>query len=303
MELGKRLKGFVWQFFLSVFRINAEKPFHLNVSFWAWMALPLFVSVYLGWPLAKHINWVRAEPTYSFFLELYKLPLWVASFIIVLGIMNARMHSSKQQDRAIRVSKVKNDFDLRFKHEEEFKKFAKNIPTVHQKTLSSNIHLSLQADHNSYLRMFCFNEVSIERLCIPKAEILWRMERLSERFEAFYFDGPDKYEVDPVELYKAFEVTLDRDFGIDVTMDHPQTHNQTEYNRQVYSALIENGGLVFKAMHLYLKQSEFMNPDTSTDPLGDMMKIVGMYPTLRRLWSNMEGNDVSVEDTDIFRFK
>ena len=62
--------------------------------------------------------------------EILKIPLYLASLSIASGIMVARFHRSKQFKRNMEITEAKNNFDRRFKHEEEFGRFISKVENL-----------------------------------------------------------------------------------------------------------------------------------------------------------------------------
>lgn len=149
-----------WQ---HIYFINEDKPFQDNRVFWVWLCIPLISAIYLGvkgFPEGVPIRINFSPDGYWNFLDYFKLPLGILSLTLVTGVMIARMHGSKQRDKAIRVSERKNNFDMRFKHEDQFilylSKLSK-VTTIHPKTEHNIIYSRFDPTPLIYSALFSKN--------------------------------------------------------------------------------------------------------------------------------------------------
>lgn len=109
------------------FRIDETTTYYQNFFFLLWgIVFPMVVIFLLG--LGSYLELGPLEFSwdqkgYDFFFDFYRFPIYLLPSVGVLGVTIARMHASKVRERGLQIAERKNDFDRRFKHEEEFEKY------------------------------------------------------------------------------------------------------------------------------------------------------------------------------------
>lgn len=164
--------------------------FHENSFFWFWMLLPGVIAFILATQLMSGYHFDFSKAGYDCFTARFKFPLWIASGMLVTGVLCARMHGSKQRDRAIKkteeqiqisesqvkMAEQKNKFELRFEHEREFQGYASSLGS-HCTKLRRNIEdsrfleIEVSTSPRGYLQFFPENTVGFEEAVVAEATI------------------------------------------------------------------------------------------------------------------------------------
>ncbi len=130
MEVGEISK------FIEYFCINGEKALHKNFLFWFATLFPLILAFCFAYPLTKGLEFAGTVEAYSNFISIFKLPLWIASGSLILGVTVSRLHSSEQRAITIKQSINQNNFSNYLNHRDHFQKYLTPISE----------HLSLDVD-------------------------------------------------------------------------------------------------------------------------------------------------------------
>jgi len=109
------------------FYINGEVALHENFIFWFATLFPIFIALYLAYPLAAGLEFSSTVEGYSNFTSRFRLPLWVASGSLIFGVIVSRFHSSEQKAITIRQSISQNHFSNYLNHRDHFQKYLKPI--------------------------------------------------------------------------------------------------------------------------------------------------------------------------------
>lgn len=110
-----------------IFEVNESKPLHRNTIFWFATLLPLILALLLALLITSELEFEFTRSGYDSFLSFFKLPLWVASASLVLGVMVGRFHSSAQSAAAINQSKSQNNFSNYLNHRDHFQKYIQSV--------------------------------------------------------------------------------------------------------------------------------------------------------------------------------
>lgn len=125
--------------------LDPNRALHNTPFFWWSLGLPLFVSllsaVWIGVSNRELLCFTAELSCIQYFFPTYKVPIGIASLGLLLGTLVAQMHRSEQTAEALRVTSNNNSFSNRFKHEEEFTNYARNLPPVKV------------SDHNAYIKV------------------------------------------------------------------------------------------------------------------------------------------------------
>lgn len=203
------------------FKIDDSVPFHHNWSFWGWaIVLPSMIILGLGsgsYQEAGPLCFSWNQSGYDFFLTFYKFPLWFLPSIPLIGLTIARMHGSKQRDVAIKESTRKNDFDMLFKHMEEFNSFLADTKYDVDKLIDPLYSVAIRVrphhSHSSYHLYFPNNITSPVDMCPPKEGVIkmWETARTLIEDE---LDGLDLDYCHDANVVKTMLFTLERTLGL-----------------------------------------------------------------------------------------
>lgn len=117
-------------------------------------------------PWDRGVNWSASG--FKEALILFSFPLKVLVMGAATAVMVSRFHRSKQFSENMKITESKNDFDRRFKHEEEFLKFIGSLKPV--KIASDNLtrrgfeaFIQFDTNPNLYLTYFPDNKTSLDK--------------------------------------------------------------------------------------------------------------------------------------------
>lgn len=109
------------------FNINGELALHKNFLFWFATLFPLFLACCFAYPLTEGLELSGTVEGYANFISIFKLPLWIASGSVILGVTVSRFHSSEQRAITIKQSINQNNFSNYLNHRDHFQKYLKPI--------------------------------------------------------------------------------------------------------------------------------------------------------------------------------
>ena len=117
MEIGEIIK------LSNYFYINGETALHKNFLFWFATLFPLILAFCFAYPLIHGLKLSGTVEGYSNFISIFKLPLWIASGSLILGVTVSRFHSSEQRAITIKQSINQNNFSNYLNHRDHFQKY------------------------------------------------------------------------------------------------------------------------------------------------------------------------------------
>ncbi|MCP5347681.1 MAG: hypothetical protein H7A04_12570 [Pseudomonadales bacterium] len=106
--------------------IDEKKALHKNWIFWIAIFLPLVIAFILAAPLRESLSFSFTAEGYSYFLETFQFPIWIASGSILFSIMVGRFHGSAQRAETINQSINQNHFTNYLNHRDHFQKYIFN---------------------------------------------------------------------------------------------------------------------------------------------------------------------------------
>lgn len=216
----------------KIWSVDATIPFYRNRIFkWA-LGVPLAFSVvsaialFFGSDSPADRGGLLTAQGYQNALVLFAFPLYLITVSGFLGIMVARFHRSKQfkasldktdqallkSEESIALTTAKNDFDRRFKHEEEF---LKHIDRLDVSGPSNPFTFKYQQLRNIYSIYFPENTISATHLYMPRPDVDEKLNLLNDimtrRLQAWVDElGEDN---DPEILKGLVELGMREHFG------------------------------------------------------------------------------------------
>tara|TARA_R110002167_G_scaffold73684_1_gene206383 strand:- start:3127 stop:4077 length:951 start_codon:yes stop_codon:yes gene_type:complete len=112
--------------FKKCFSIDETKPLQENWLFWiAIIAFPLVGIALSIMPMMREVDGVCfTSNCYSYFLEIFKFPIWLSSGSLILGVVIARFHGSKQRSAKLSMDIRDESFKRYFEHRDLVNKYA-----------------------------------------------------------------------------------------------------------------------------------------------------------------------------------
>lgn len=111
----------------NYFSVNGEIALHKNSLFWLATLIPVFLASCFAYPLTEGLRFSGTVEGYAYFISVFKLPLWIASGSLILGVTVSRFHSSEQRAITIKQSINQNNFSNYLNHRDHFQKYLKPI--------------------------------------------------------------------------------------------------------------------------------------------------------------------------------
>jgi hypothetical protein len=148
--------------FFKCFLIDETIPLQSNLLFWIAVLSPPSVALLLSInPFVTEVeDFCFSSQCYSDFLKIFKLPIWVSSGSLLLGIMVGRFHGSKQRSAKLSLDIREESFKRYFEHRDYIKKFADKVLDNHSNWIDRFVK-NAEFDLNKfYQRVFPDNSPS-----------------------------------------------------------------------------------------------------------------------------------------------
>lgn len=117
------------------FKLDSRVPFYRHKVFsWA-LRVPFYLSMgtvlllFAGDDSPGYKDISLTASGFSELMRLFSMPMYLLALMGASGIMVARFHRSKQLSESLIEAERKNNFDMRFRHEEEFGGFVEKLPS------------------------------------------------------------------------------------------------------------------------------------------------------------------------------
>jgi len=168
---------------------HPRRNLHKTPLFWWSLAIPVFTGFILA-GLILWRNWNILCFTFEVscvnqFLPTYKLPLGVASLGLVMAALVGQMHRSGQTVSTLEMTDANNRFSNRFKHEEEFLKFAETISIEVPASIEGMrpFTLQLKKSHELYITFFPRNQWEMINYEVNQADLITVLTGYFKRLE------------------------------------------------------------------------------------------------------------------------
>lgn len=270
------------------FSIIVNRPFYKNRSFYALLFVPVamvfFVCCQQAFGSEQGLGRCCSYNTEAFdrFFELMRAPLIFTSFATGVAIMYARFHQSAQFNKNIEVMEAKNDFDRRFKHEEEFLKYLGGINVLKLQVKQTTFTFKLNNDHRAYLRFFPDNTSSVSGISVSKKLLSSRLTTLAQTIEMFKPDGVFSFDFDAA--FDAFIMELQSDLGLTYMARHPDSETRpSNYLYDLKKEFLTNFTHIYSPISLFLKAGRFMSPNALPHQGAEVSRVRGLLGLLGRL--------------------
>lgn len=174
------------------FHLDVELPVFRHGLFWLITAVPIYIAFLVALNMPHDWWWEVSAEAFSIFFEEYKGVLWILSFSLAFSLGFGRLHNSKvqaerlkqfkeslnnavvaqelttksieQSEKTYEEAQRKNNFDMRYKHEDEFLKFMEKAP------LDDDSPMTFNANSIVYLKLFPNNKEKLDSLTVSVDE-------------------------------------------------------------------------------------------------------------------------------------
>lgn len=284
-----RLRKLRYKWFKSVpyLRLDESKSIYAHKMFWALVVLPILAGVLLSVWFVISLDWVfdPSPKGFDWIADKYKAPAFLITLAGLFSIAYGRLHNSKVQAarlvqfekslynseeaqkltaESIRQSKEafeetqrKNDFDIRFKHEEEFLKYIERIGSHTMLVFGQRVTISITPTANLYKTLFPDNSIKANDVYIRSNVLSDTRQRVIRNIDRWFDNALRQKTAKGIfELISA----LDSKYFINIKIDGKNltsdNHNNVVYDFRFWDDLVNAYD------QLWLKVGLFSGGDT-----------------------------------------